>query len=77
MLDYYAESGSRRWLERFLRRLKWLWTKVPPRRSQWDRFAWKRIERMTGLLWPKAVVLHLPSVVGSKVRRLAHKPRAV
>ena len=77
MLDDYAGSGRRRWLGRFLGRLKWLWTKILPRRSQRDRFAWKRIERMTGLLWPKAAVLHLPSVVGPKVRRLAHKPRAV
>ena len=31
---------------------------------------------MNGLLWPKADILHLPSLVGPKMRHQAHKPRA-
>ena len=57
-LNYYAVPGSSRWLRGFVRRLKRLWLAALRRRSQRDRFAWKKMERMTELLGPNVTIRH-------------------
>ena len=51
-LNYYAVPGSGRFIRGFARSLLRLWHRALRRRSQRDRFAWKKIERMKELLWP-------------------------
>ncbi len=48
--NYFAVPG--RWLRTFRQRLQRLWLRAIRRRSQRHRFDWKRMERMTELLWP-------------------------
>ena len=57
-LNYYAVPGSGRFLRGFVRRLLRMWHRALRRRSQRDRFAWKKIERMRELLWPPVTIRH-------------------
>ena len=57
-LNYYAVPGSSRFISTFLRRLQRLWMRALRRRSQRARFAWRRLERMTEILWPRASLRH-------------------
>ena len=59
-LNYYAVPGSGRFIRGFARRrsLLRLWHRALRRRSQRDRFAWKKIERMKELLWPPVTIRH-------------------
>ena len=57
-LNYFAVPGSSRWIKAFRRRLQRLWLRALRRRSQRDRFEWKRLERMTDILWPRASIRH-------------------
>jgi len=57
-LNYFAVPGSSRWTRAFRRRLQRLWMRALRRRSQRDRFDWKRLERMTQILWARASVRH-------------------
>ena len=58
-LNYYAFPGSARWLSGFRFWLKRIWMRAIRRRSQRARrFSWKRLERMTEILWPKASIRH-------------------
>ena len=43
---------SSRYISAFRRRLQRPWMRALRRRSQRDRFDWKRLERMTRILWP-------------------------
>ena len=56
--NYFAVPGSFRWLGQFRCRLRRLWMRALRRRSQRDRFAWKRLERMTEILWPRTSIRH-------------------
>ncbi len=56
--NYFAVPGSTRWLRTFRQRLQRLWLRAIRRRSQRHRFDWKRLERMTELLWPRASIRH-------------------
>ena len=58
MLPYYAVPGSGRFICGFVRRLLRMWHRALRRRSQRDRFAWKKIERMKELLWPPVTIRH-------------------
>ena len=61
--NYYAVPTSIRYLNKFMRRLKRMWLKVLRRRSQKDRFPWKKLERVTTLFWPLIKIRHpWPSV---------------
>ena len=53
-LNYFAVPGSSRFIRTFLRRLQRLWMRALRRRSQRARFGWRRLERMTEILWPRA-----------------------
>ena len=57
-LNYFAVPGSSRFTRVFRRRLQRLWMKALRRRSQRHRFDWKRMERMTEILWPRASIRH-------------------
>ncbi len=57
-LNDFAVPGSSRWMRTFRRRLQRLWMRALRRRSQRDRFDWKRLERMTDILWPRATIRH-------------------
>ena len=57
-LNYYAVPGSGRFIRGFARSLLRLWHRALRRRSQRDRFAWKKIERMKELLWPPVTIRH-------------------
>jgi len=57
-LNYFAVPGSSRFLRRFRRRLQRLWMRALRRRSQRARFDWKRLERMTEILWPRVSIRH-------------------
>ena len=57
-LNYFAVPGSSRFLRRFRRRLQRLWMRALRRRSQRSRFDWKRLERMTEILWPRVSIRH-------------------
>ena len=57
-LNYYAVPGSGRFIRGFARNLLRLWHRALRRRSQRDRFAWKKIERMKELLWPPVTIRH-------------------
>ena len=57
-LNYYAVPGSSQWLQTFAHQVRRLWMAVLRRRSQRHRFAWKRMERMTELLWPPIRIRH-------------------
>ncbi|MDE0101445.1 MAG: group II intron reverse transcriptase/maturase [Bryobacterales bacterium] len=57
-LNYYAVPGSSHWLSAFVLRVKRLWMRALRRRSQRDRTAWSKLERMTELLWPRARIRH-------------------
>ncbi len=56
--NYFAVPGSTRWLRTFRHRLQRLWLRAIRRRSQRHRFDWKRLERMTELLWPRVSIRH-------------------
>ena len=51
-------SGNRRPYRDFVHQLKRMWQAALRRRSQRDRFAWGRMERMTEILWPKVTIRH-------------------
>ncbi len=68
-LNYFAVPGSGRFIRAFLRRLQRRWMRALRRRSQRARFSWKRLERMTKILWPRA--LHPPPMAGPAVCRQA------
>ena len=57
-LNDFAVPGSSRFTRVFRRRLQCLWMKALRRRSQRHRFDWKRMERMTEILWPRASIRH-------------------
>ena len=57
-LNYFAVPGSGRFLRSFRCRLQRLWMRALRRRSQRAHFAWKRLERMTEILWPRASICH-------------------
>ena len=57
-LNYFAVPGSGRFVRAFRRRLQRLWMRALRRRSQRARFDWKRLERMTEILWPHASIRH-------------------
>ena len=57
-LHYYAVPTSRRFLERFAKRLKRLWLATLRRRSQRDRFDWTRLAQLTAAYWPKLEIRH-------------------
>ena len=57
-LNYFAVLGSGRFIRAFLRRLQRRWMRALRRRSQRARFSWKRLERMTEILWPRASIRH-------------------
>ena len=57
-LNYYAVPGSGQFIRGFVPRLLRLWHRAFRRRSQRDRFAWKKIERMKELLWPPVTIRH-------------------
>ena len=57
-LNYFAVPGSGRYVRGFVRRLQRLWMWALRRRSQRYRFSWKRLERMTELLWPRVSIRH-------------------
>ena len=50
-LNYFAVPGSDRFIRAFHRRLQRLWMRALRRRSQRARFGWRRLERMTEILW--------------------------
>ena len=66
-LNYFAVPGSGRFIRAFLRRLQRRWMWALRRRSQRARFSWKRLERMTEILW--ATRLHPPPMAGPAVYR--------
>ena len=57
-LNYFAVPGSSRFVRAFRRRLQRLWMRALRRRSQRARFDWRRLERMTEILWPRASIRH-------------------
>ncbi len=57
-LNDYAVPGATRWLRTFRQRLQRLGMRAIRRRSQRHRFDWKRLERMTKILWPRATIRH-------------------
>ena len=57
-LNYFAVPGSGRFIRAVLRRLQRRWMRALRRRSQRARFSWKRLERMTEILWPRASIRH-------------------
>ncbi len=57
-LNDYAVPGATRWLRTFRQRLQRRWMRAIRRRSQRHRFDWKRLERMTKILWPRATIRH-------------------
>ena len=57
-LSYSAVPGSGRFLRGFVRRLLRIGHRALRRRSQRDRVAWKKIERMRELLWPPVTIRH-------------------
>ena len=57
-LNYFAVPGSGRFIRAFHRRLQRRWMRALRRRSQRARFSWKRLERMTEFLWPRASIRH-------------------
>ena len=57
-LNYFAVPGSGRFIRAFLRRLQRRWMRALRRRSQRARFSWKRLERMTEILWPRTSIRH-------------------
>ena len=50
--------GRGRFIRAFHRRLQRLWMRALRRRSQRARFKWKRLERMTQILWPRVAIRH-------------------
>ena len=57
-LNYFAVPGSSRFISAFRRRLQRRWMWALRRRFQRARFSWKRLERMTEILWPRASIRH-------------------
>ena len=57
-LNYFAVPGSGRFIRAFHRRLQRLWMRALRRRSQRARFSWKRLERITEILWSRASIRH-------------------
>ena len=57
-LNYFAVPGSGRFIRAFHRRLQRLWMRALRRRSQRARFGWRRLERMTEILWPRVSIRH-------------------
>ena len=57
-LNYFAVPGSTRWLRGFCYLLQRRWLRALRRRSQRDRFSWRRLRRMTELLWPSVKIRH-------------------
>ena len=57
-LNYYAVPTSSRSLGAFRRQLERLWLRELRRRSQKDRFAWRRLSKICDQLWPPVRILH-------------------
>ena len=57
-LNYFAVPGSGRFIRAFPCRLRRLWMRALRRRSQRARFSWRRLVRMTDLLWPRVSIRH-------------------
>ncbi len=57
-LNHFAVPGSSRFLRVFRHRLQRLWMRALRRRSQRHGLDWKRLERMTGILWPRVLIRH-------------------
>ena len=57
-LNYFAVPGSSRHARVFRRRLQRLWMRALRRRSQRNRFDWKRMGRMTEILWLRITIRH-------------------
>ena len=55
---YYAVPTGYKYLQKFIWRLKRKWFKILRRRSQKDRFAWERLERLTKAKWVPVKILH-------------------
>ncbi len=56
--NHFAVPGSGRWPRAFRHRLQRLWLRALRLRSQRDRFDWRRLERMTEILWPRVSIRH-------------------
>ena len=57
-LNYFAVPGSHRFIRAFPCRLRRLWMRALRRRSQRARFSWRRLVRMTDILWPRVSIRH-------------------
>ena len=57
-LNYFVVPGSDRFARAFRSRLQRLWMRALCRRSQRSRFSWKRLGRMTEILWPCVSIRH-------------------
>ena len=57
-LNYFAVPTSFRYLRQFVARLKRLWLRILCRRSQRDRFTWKRLTTLARTHWPKLTIRH-------------------
>ena len=57
-LQYYAVPTSSRSLGTFVYQLQRIWMRTLRRRTQTDRFGWKRLERICRRLWPRVRILH-------------------
>ena len=57
-LNYFAVPGSHRFIRAFPCRLRRLWMRALRRRSQRARFSWRRLVRMTDILWSRVSIRH-------------------
>ena len=57
-LNYFAVPGSHRFIRAFPCRLRRLWMRALRRRSQRARFSWRRLGRMTDILWSRVSIRH-------------------
>ena len=57
-LNSYAVPGSGQFIRKFVHRLKRLWMRALRRRPRRHNFSWKRMQRMTELLWPRVTIRH-------------------
>ena len=56
-LNDYA-AGSMQWLQRFKRHMERIWLNALRHRSQRDRYAWGRLQRIVALFWPRPTIRH-------------------
>lgn len=57
-LNYYAVPGTARYLRAFIQAVKRALLQTLQRRSQRDRFKWRKINTLVGYLWPKTTIRH-------------------